>query len=86
MKSKEGNSEPAHEEVWDSIARLKEQDASGGPQYPALRCAGNTAAHLKSPTPVGVHPEEGQKWSNGLNTSPMRIVCLAWKREGPGET
>ena len=48
MKSKEGNSEPAHEEVWDSIARLEGHSARGGPQPAALRCASHTAAHLKS--------------------------------------
>lgn len=42
------DSEHAHSNVWDSIARLEGHSARGGPQPAALRCAGHTAAHLKS--------------------------------------
>lgn len=43
-----GNSKFVHDKVWDDIYTLERQSTSGGLQPTALRCADNTAAHLKS--------------------------------------
>ena len=67
----------------------------------ALLCSGETSPGVLRPAlepsaqerhgPVGVGPEEGDKWSEGWSSSPMRKGwenqgCSAWRREGCGET
>jgi len=73
LKEEGDNTRLAHDHLWDDTPRLEAWAASKGSQPSALRCAGCTAAHLKSyggepgaPEVIGANRETPVKLLKGI--------------------